>query len=56
MKRIITTLAAALIATAAVSAQGLETAYYLDGYTFGYRLTMTWPILIISFLSRTVRL
>ena len=38
MKRIITTLAAALIATAAVSAQGLETAYYLDGYTFGYRL------------------
>lgn len=38
MKRIITTLALTVLATAAVSAQGLETAYYLDGYNFGYRI------------------
>lgn len=38
MKKLFITLLAAVIATAAVFAQGLETAYYLDGYNFGYRL------------------
>lgn len=37
-KRIITTLTAGILAVTAIHAQGLETAYYLDGYNFGYRI------------------